>query len=318
MKYHLLYASILTGLLASQGIVQAQQQEEPPVHPRVIEENEPEELDVVRDIDDEEQEVDRPRDEPWGETDQPMSLQQAVDAPHRDARNRERDRYRNPAQTLEFFGVQPDMTVVEIWPGAGWYTEILGAYLAAEGTLYAAHFPADAESEFQRNARASYGHTLEQSNVYRSVNITEFAPGSHHDIAPEGSADMVLTFRNLHNWYMRGGDDAVEEAFKAFYTALRPGGVLGIVDHRLPEDRDDSQASSTGYVKQSWAIEAAEQAGFEFVDSSEVNANPRDTADHEGGVWALPPTLRHGDEDAVYSSIGESDRFTLKFRKPEE
>lgn len=318
MNYHLLYASILAGLLASQGIAHAQQQEEPPVHPEVVEENEPEELDIVRDINDEEQEVDRPRDEPWGDSERPMSLQQAVDAPHRDARNRERDRYRNPAQTLEFFGLEPSMTVVEIWPGAGWYTEILAAYLAAEGTLYAAHFPAEADSEFQRNARATYGHMLEQSNVYRNVNITEFAPGTYHEIAPEGSADMVLTFRNLHNWYMQGQDEAVEAAFKAFYDALRPGGTLGLVDHRLPEDRDDAQARDSGYVKQSWAIEMAEQAGFEFVDSSEVNANSRDTADHEGGVWTLPPTLRHGDDNAQYSDIGESDRFTLKFRKPEE
>ncbi|RUO34147.1 class I SAM-dependent methyltransferase [Aliidiomarina sanyensis] len=247
-----------------------------------------------------------------------QALKEAIAAEHRTPAFVDRDHYRNPYETLNFFDVQPDMTVVEIWPGAGWYTEILAPYLHESGTLYAAHFPADHEREMYRNSRARFEEKMASHDVYENVIVTSFAPGVAHDIAPEGSADRVITFRNLHNWFMQGQEQGITDAFDAFYAALKPGGILGIVDHRLPEDRDDDAMHASGYMKASWARAFAEAAGFEYVGSSEVNANPNDTADHEGGVWALPPTLRHGDNDRErYQSIGESDRFTLKFRKPE-
>lgn len=273
------------------------------------------EVDVVRDIDaDVRGEILDHRPSP----DEAMTLQMAVDAPGRSADNRARDQYRNPAETLEFFEVEPHMTVVEIWPGGGWYTEILAPYLYADGTYYAAHFPSDTDSEYFNQARGRFAEKMQQNAVYNRVQVTSFMPGSHHDIAPAGSADRVLTFRNLHNWYMRDGEEGLQAAFDAFYEALRPGGMLGVVDHRLPEDRDASAAEVSGYIKQSWAEKYAKEAGFELVESSDINANERDTADYEGGVWTLPPTLREGDDNREeYMEIGESDRFTLKFRKPE-
>lgn len=275
-----------------------------------------EEVDVKRDVDaDVRGEILDHRPSP----DEPMTLQMAVDSPNRSAENRERDEYRNPKETLEFFEVEPHMTVVEVWPGGGWYTEILAPYLYTEGTYYAAHFPSDTDSDYYNQARGRFTEKLQQNAAYNQVQVTDFMPGSHHEIAPEGSADRVLTFRNLHNWYMRDGEEGLQNAFDAFYEALRPGGILGVVDHRLPEDRDDSDAEVSGYIKQSWAEKYAKEAGFELVASSDINANERDTADYEGGVWTLPPTLREGDENRdEYMDIGESDRFTLKFKKPEE
>lgn len=245
------------------------------------------------------------------------ALAQAVESEARSSDNITRDQARHPYETLSFFGIQPDMTVVEIWPGGGWYTEILAPYLQEDGTLYAAHFDKDAEREYFRNSRAAFEKRLAAESHFSAIELTEFAPGSKHDIAPAGSADMVLTFRNLHNWYMQGDEAALEAAFDAFYAALKSGGVLGVVDHRLPEDRPDEDAETSGYMKQSWAVKYAEQAGFELADTSEINANPNDTADHPRGVWSLPPTLALGDEDReTYMAIGESDRFTLKFVKP--
>jgi len=245
------------------------------------------------------------------------ALAQAIDGDTRSSDNVARDGARNPYETLSFFGIEPDMTVVEIWPGGGWYTEILAPYLHEDGKLYAAHFDTEAEREYFRKSRAAFEKRVAETPAFANLELTEFAPGTKHDIAPAGSADMVLTFRNLHNWYMQGDEAALEAAFKAFYAALKPGGVLGVVDHRLPEDRPDEDAKTSGYMKQSWAVKYAEQAGFELADSSEVNANPKDTADHPRGVWSLPPSLALGDEDREsYIAIGESDRFTLKFVKP--
>lgn len=315
MNKSILAISVLTCLYAGQ--VYAMQQEEPQAPPEVIEENEPDEVDIVRDVDDEASELTEAEFDLSMDI-EPMTLQQAVDAPSRRPQNRVRDEARNPEETLEFFGIEADMTVVEVWPGSGWYTEILAPFLAAEGTFYAAHFPEETDSDYFRTARGNFLDFLDTSNIYANVLVTEFEPGSAHEIAPEGTADMVLTFRNLHNWYMRGGEDGLAQAMDAFYTALRPGGVLGVVDHRMPEDRDDEEAEASGYIKQSWVVSAAEQAGFELEEESEINANEKDSADHEGGVWSLPPTLRDGDPDGNLVEIGESDRFTLKFRKPEE
>lgn len=245
-------------------------------------------------------------------------LDATADAKHRSAQNIARDAYRHPKETLAFFGLTPSMTVVEIWPGSGWYTEILAPTLRAEGQLFAAHFPSDSQVKYYQRSLTAFNEKLASDKVYENVAVSEFYPGTHHQIAPAESADMVLTFRNLHNWYMQQDEQGIENAFRAFYDALKPGGVLGVVDHRLPESRDSAKAKRSGYVKQSWVIEFAQKAGFELVAHSEVNANPLDTADHPKGVWTLPPRLALGNDDAAqYRAIGESDRMTLKFIKPE-
>ncbi len=232
----------------------------------------------------------------------------------------QRDQYRNPLQTLAFFNIQPSMTVVEIWPGAGgWYTEILAPYLREQGKFYAAHFNADSPSDYYRNSRQSFLEKISSNPVlYDALEVTTFDPPKNITIAPAGSADRVLTFRNIHNWYMRGGgDQRVGAAFKAFYRALKPGGVLGVVEHRLPASRPLSDQETSGYMREDYVISMAKAAGFQFVGSNEVNANPDDSADHTEGVWTLPPSLRLGDENrAQYIAIGESDRMTLKFIKP--
>ncbi len=244
------------------------------------------------------------------------ALEQAVNNPLRTAEFTQRDQYRNPEATLNFFEVTPQSTVVEISPGAGWYTEILAPLLAAEGLYYAAHFPETATG-FGQRSRAAFMEKLAANPQYSKVQVTEFAPTPGISIAPASSADVVLTFRNLHNWYMAGGEDAMLTAFSHFYTALKPGGVLGIVEHRLPEAKLTSDWSRSGYMPQSLTITLAEKAGFTFESSSKINANPKDTADHPSGVWTLPPSLRLGEQDREkYLAIGESDRMTLKFRKP--
>jgi predicted methyltransferase len=235
------------------------------------------------------------------------ALEAAIDNPARPATERARDRYRHPLQTLEFFGLKPDMTVVEIWPGGGWYTNILAPYLKDHGKLYAAVPPGPRAEDYRRKIAANPG-------LYGNVTITELGPPDHYEIAPPHSADVVLTFRNVHNW-MRGG--FAEDVFKAAYKALKPGGILGVAEHRgnprLPQD----PKASTGYVREDYVIGLAEKAGFHLLAKSEINANPKDTKDYPKGVWTLPPTLRLGNTDRdKYLAIGESDRMTLKFVKP--
>ena len=245
------------------------------------------------------------------------ALQLAVDHPSRSAANIERDKYRNPLATLQFFEVTPHSTVVEIAPGGGWYTEILAPLLAAHGTLYAAHFPANSSSDYYKRSRAGFVEKLAANPVYNRVQLTEFAPDNSSAIAPAGSADVVLTFRNLHNWYGSGGDAGMIAIFKDFYSALKPGGVLGVVEHRLPADKMTGDWQKSGYFPQALTVSLAEQAGFTFEAASDINANPKDSADHPGGVWTLPPVLRLKEQDKdKYLAIGESDRMTLKFRKP--
>ncbi|AOE50057.1 class I SAM-dependent methyltransferase [Kangiella sediminilitoris] len=236
---------------------------------------------------------------------------------HRSEKNKQRDQYRNPKETLEFFGIKPGMTVVEIAPGGGWYTEILSPLLGPQGKLYAAHFDPESEVEYYRNSRKGFGEKIEANGeVYQNVEITTFQPPKIFDIAPDGSADAVVTFRNVHNW-LRGSRETVLESFKAMHKALKPNGVLGVVEHRLPQSMKQDDKASSGYMHQKFIIDIAEEAGFKLVATSEINANPKDTADHPKGVWTLPPSLRLGDEDKdKYLSIGESDRMTLKFVKP--
>ncbi|MFZ5560060.1 MAG: class I SAM-dependent methyltransferase [Pseudomonadota bacterium] len=248
-----------------------------------------------------------------------QALQQAIASPARSSEARARDNWRHPLETLLFFGFRPDMTVVEIWPGGGWYTDILGPALNEKGRLYAAHFPVATNVPYYQKTRTAYEERLRTLPWAARVTPTEFLPQGDLKIAPDGSADLVVTFRNVHNWYMQGGDAATADAFRQFYAALKPGGVLGVVDHRLPEDRPDFEMVASGYMKQSYVTRQAEAAGFRLEASSGINANPRDTADHPKGVWTLPPTLRLGDRDKdKYLAIGESDRMTLKFRKPDQ
>lgn len=241
-------------------------------------------------------------------------LTAAVAAHSRSTANKARDIYRNPAETLSFFGIKPSDTVVEIWPGGGWYTEILAPYLKDKGKLIVAA-PAG-------NASANIGRFLDSdAAVYGQVGRANFPILMGGTGVAPGTADAVLTFRNVHNWrmgsYKADGADYSTEAFKELYAMLKPGGVLGIEDHRLPENASDEQERKSGYIKVSTIRRLAEQAGFRFAGSSEINANPKDTKDYPRGVWTLPPRLAEGDKDREkYLAIGESDRMTLKFIKP--
>lgn len=234
---------------------------------------------------------------------------------HRSEENRARDAYRHPVETLEFFGLTPVTTVVEIWPGGGWYTEIIGPYVNEQGKYIAAHWDPEDEREFVRNGVKRFMDKLAaHPDLYGNVEMSVLMPPGQWGIAPEGSVDMIVTFRNIHNWMPRG---YAKDMFAAFYKALKPGGVLGVVEHRGNPDVEQDPAAASGYVNEDYAIRLAEAAGFELEAKSEINANPQDTKDYDTGVWTLPPTLRKKDEDREkYLAIGESDRFTLKFRKP--
>ncbi|MDX1626943.1 MAG: methyltransferase [Wenzhouxiangellaceae bacterium] len=242
-------------------------------------------------------------------------LQAVVDDPARPADEKARDPYRHPVETLTFFGIEPDMTVVEIAPGGGWYTEILAPYLAEEGRLVAAHYDVDAENaaEYWPRVVEAWRERVADEQRYGEIEFVPFAPPQTVDFGEPGSADMVLTFRNVHGWKRDGSFD---EVLEAAHEVLRDGGVLGVVGHRLPADRAEPE-DFTGYVHQDWVVARAESHGFRLVEASEINANPADTADHPNGVWTLPPSLNVDDESAVekYREIGESDRFTLKFVK---
>ncbi len=232
---------------------------------------------------------------------------------HRSEENKARDQYRHPFETLIFFGIGPDMTVVEIYPGRGWYTEILAPYLKGNGTLYAAEHPGDPSYEaVQRSLEAFDQKVKEAPELYGEVKRTKLTKDG--DIAPPSSADLVVTFRNVHSWMGSGSET---EAFAAMFRALKPGGVLGVVQHRGDPNVPQDPKAGKGYVNEDYVIELAKKAGFEFAEKSEINANPKDTKDYAKGVWTLPPSFRLGEEDREkYLAIGESDRMTLKFVKP--
>lgn len=242
-------------------------------------------------------------------------LSSILEMPHRSSENKARDQYRHPKETLEFFEVKPGMTVVEISPGRGWYTEILAPYLKEDGKLYLAVPSDDSKKEYSRKMNAALKEKIKNNpEVFGEVIYTTFeVPGEIGPVAPEGSADRVLTFRNVHNWMKEG---KLQEALKAFHKALKPGGVLGIVEHRTKSKEPQDPKAVSGYVRQDYLIDQARKAGFELVAASEINANPKDTADYPEGVWTLPPSYRLEDKDrAKYEAIGESDRMTLKFVK---
>lgn len=227
-------------------------------------------------------------------------LTKALSGDHRSEANKARDMYRHPAETLEFFGITPTMTVVESWPGGGWYTEVLAPYLRDNGKLIGA----------QPRAREAWDAKLDANpEVYGKVVRVDL---SNEPMAAPGSVDAIVDFRNAHNWMPRA--ERAEAVVKAWHAALKPGGIVGIVDHR--QDADSTVTQRTGYIKEQDVISFMEDRGFEFVAKSEVNANAKDTKDYSGGVWTLPPVMRLGDEDKEkYMAIGESDRMTLKFKK---
>lgn len=244
------------------------------------------------------------------------ALQVVIDGTHRSDENRARDKDRHPGETLSWLGLKSDMTVVEVSPGRGWYTEIIGPYLKDEGKLYLAGPDLESDRDYAKTQIKLMDERLRQKDIYGAATVTELAPPAKINIAPEGTADMILTFRNTHNWMRAGTSDLV---YAAMFKALKPGGVLGVVQHRANADSAKDSKAPSGYVHESTVIATAEQAGFKLVAQSEINANSKDTKDYSGGVWSLPPVLGQGDEEKEkYLAIGESDRMTLKFKKPVE
>ncbi|WP_454725313.1 MULTISPECIES: class I SAM-dependent methyltransferase [Cupriavidus] len=247
--------------------------------------------------------------------DSDAALAAAIAGPQRSAANKARDAWRHPQQTLRFFGLAPDQTVVEIAPGGGWYTEILAPLLRERGKLYAAHYETGPASQGSEKARANYAQKLARDPASYGKVVVGTLPLRHAgDFAPPGSADLVLTFRNIHNWIE---DGHLDESLRAFYAVLKPGGVLGVEEHRAAPGTSLDQMIATGYVTEDYVIDHARAAGFALAGRSEINANPRDDHDHPDGVWSLPPTLRGGERGReAFLAIGESDRMTLKFVKP--
>jgi predicted methyltransferase len=245
------------------------------------------------------------------------ALAAAIAGTHRTPAFVARDVWRHPRETLSFFGIQPQMTVLEISPGGGWYTEILAPYLRDKGQLVlAADDPESGFAYYRRSADRLAKKLQAQPAIYDRVKVLPFEVPSKLNLGTPASADLVLTFRNVHNWAAEG-EAAVAGVFRSVHSTLKPGGVFGVVDHRLPAGQVQDAKASSGYVHVAYVTRLALAAGFVLAGSSEVNANPKDTANHPGGVWALPPSYRNKDQDRErFAAIGESDRFTLKFVKP--
>lgn len=243
-------------------------------------------------------------------------LQTLMAGEHRSAKNIARNQYRHPAQTLDFLGLTNNMTVVEIWPGGGWYSEILAPLLKDNGQYYAAGFSLVAQKtpNWKKNYQKKFQNKLKQApELYGKTIITDLEVPERPDIAPAESADLVLTFRNVHNWMKSGDAPAV---FQSMNNALKKGGILGVIEHRAKPGTRLEDMIRSGYVTENYVIKLAEDAGFKLAAKSEINANAKDTKQHPKGVWTLPPSLRLGDQDrAKYLAIGESDRMTLKFIK---
>jgi predicted methyltransferase len=242
------------------------------------------------------------------------ALDNILTGSQREGDNSARDRYRHPKETLLFFGIRPEMKVLEVWPEPGWYTEIIAPLVREHGRYTAAVIAPDPDSRYVTGRLSEYQQKLSSSpGVYGAASVVTL-PTDGSDVVPPGTLDMVVTFRNIHNWMAR---DCAGQVFATLFRALKPGGVLGVTEHRgnaaLPQD----PKAKSGYVNEDYAIRLIEGQGFKLVGESQVNANPKDTKDYEQGVWTLPPTYRLGDKDRQkYAQIGESDRFTLKFVKP--
>ncbi len=243
-----------------------------------------------------------------------VKLKAVVNGDQRSAAHKARDKYRHPVETLAFFGVRPNMTVVELWPFGGWYTEILAPYLKGTGTYYAAAMDPSSTSAEDKEVNAELKKLIDsRPDLYGEVKWSVLAPHKYN-IAPDGTADLVLTFRNIHNWVWEGDQ---KEVFAAAFRALKPGGILGVVEHRNKDPNFEPKKSGEAYVGEEYAVHLIESAGFKLAGRSSINNNPKDTKDYPKGVWTLPPSFAEGDKDrAKYAAIGESDRFTLKFVKP--
>jgi len=264
---------------------------------------------------------DQPQAAPKAAAANPQTLAGVTAGEWRTAQDKARDPFRHPVQSLEFWGLKPGMTVVEFWPGAGWYTDILAPYLAATGgKLYAANLePVDAT---RQAAIEAYRRKLaDKPKAYGAVEITAFGPTSG-PVAPAGTADLALFLRNIHNWMAAG---IVDKAFRDAFAALKPGGLLGVEEHRAAPGGVQDVLAPDGYVQQDYVVQLAKAAGFVLDAASEINANPRDDRDHPFGVWTLPPTrlsaprgeaAKPGFDHAPFDAVGESDRMTLRFRKP--
>lgn len=245
------------------------------------------------------------------------ALAAALAGPQRSAANRARDGARHPAQTLQFFGVQATHTVLELAPGGGWYTEILAPWLRERGRLAVAHYARDDAEDYRRRGRANFEAKLAKNPEWYDRVLVGTLPTAARftdlPLAP-GSVDQVLTFRNVHNWIE---DRRLDDILRASFAVLRPGGVLGVVDHRAAPGTPLAQQIKSGYLSEALVTERVQAAGFQLEARSEVNANPRDTREHPHGVWSLPPTLRGGEAGReAFLAIGESDRFTHRYRKP--
>ena len=244
------------------------------------------------------------------------ALEKTLAGDHRSAANRARDVYRHPKETLTFFGLRQDMTLMEVWPGGGgWYTDVLAPVLRDHGRYIAASWDPKTDSKYTLDNIKAYADKLaSRPDLYGKATVTALQSPNELKPVPDGSVDMVLTFRNLHNWMSR---EAAEPMLAAMFRALKPGGILGMVEHRASDSVPQDPRAKSGYVREDYAVALATAAGFELIGRSNVNANSKDTKDYPEGVWSLPPTFREGDANRErYAAIGESDRFTLRFRKP--
>ncbi len=252
--------------------------------------------------------------------DLPAYLQTAVDSPYRAAENKQRDQYRHPAQALDFFGVKPDMQVLEVWPARGWYTEILAPILKDHGQLSLAVFKHN-DGSLDDERKIFWARLASRLDQDIRKNPDHFGAVTQFEFDPPGLMlgqnnrfDMILSFRNSHIWNEEG---YLLDVFRSFFDALKPGGVLGLVEHRAARLSEITSRAGEGYLDEYYVISVAKQAGFILSASSEINANPRDSKNHPKGVYALPPTLAMGQQDrAQYLAIGESDRMTLRLIKP--
>ena len=242
-------------------------------------------------------------------------IDRALAGEWRSEANRTRDTYRHPRETLEFFGVKPGLRVLDIWPGGGWYAEVLAPLLREGGYTAIVPRPGKPGDNTEKSNQKLRAMFEAQPAVFGKPTVVEVDPAAPV-LGEPNSADVVLTFRNAHNWVMAGNEAAM---FKAFFEVLKPGGTLGLVDHRAKPDQPPADMKTSGYLPEAHVIALAQAAGFKLEAKSEINANPRDTADHPEGVWTLPPRLALGDKDREkYQAIGESDRMTLRFVKPAE
>lgn len=244
-------------------------------------------------------------------------LEVAANGDHRSDKNKDRNQYRHPIDTLAFFGLEPNMTVLEIGPGGGWYTEVLAPAMRNTGVYIAGSYDIEVEGQPKyryRQHQSLLTNIKDQPELYGQIKVASYSPPESRNLWQENSVDMVITFRSSHGWVRQG---MIDEVYSDFFKVVKPGGVLGVVQHRAPADGDAIAWAKKGYVPEARVIQAAEKAGFILDAKSEVNANVKDLKDHDEGVWRLPPTLGLGEQDREkYMAIGESDRMTLRFKKP--